>query len=142
MDLPQLADIFFNRIELEFGPFDRPFQFHIFPFEAGGSLDYFTVGRNSEQFVTYITWGLLGHSELKRGSLGRYELLAVCDDEDWCREILTNIGRMSLMSRLEPGETVDIGAWVQPTEAIQALVLDEAGRWDCGLEINMKIVGC
>ena len=31
-------------------------------------------------------------SSKRRGNFGRYELLATCDDEQWCRDVLTKIG--------------------------------------------------
>lgn len=147
MSLSHLADAFFNRIDRDIGPFDRPIYFHPFPFNAGGNLNFLTVGRESRKFVTYVSWDLFGHPEQKHGSFGRYELLAICNNEDWCLNILTNIGRMTLQVVFEPGDTLDIGPWVQPGEQIQGVVFEEGLRMElfsdnkmeqCGL---MQIIG-
>src|SRR3954468_22638704 len=105
VNVPELAKSYFRLIEHQFGPFDRPIQFRPFPFDAGGALNFLTVGANTKQFVTYVSWDLFGHPEQKRGSLGRYELLTVCEDEKWCLDILTNVGRQSLKSIFEPRDT-------------------------------------
>src|SRR5688572_27429193 len=115
MSVPQLAKAFFRHIDKSIGPFDRPFQFQVFPFDAGGGLNLLTVGAGrGDQFVTYVTWDLLGNEEQKRGHLGRYELTAICDDGDWCQDVLTKIGRQSLREVFEPGDTLDLGIWVAP----------------------------
>ena len=84
MSVPQLAKAFFHHIEGQIGPFDRPFQFRVFPFDTGGAVNLLTVGAGrGDSFVTYVTWDLFGTEQQKRGSLGRYELIAVCDDDNW-----------------------------------------------------------
>src|SRR5882724_23864 len=125
MTLQGLAKAFFSAIEKELGPFDEPFQFHVFPFSAGGNLNFFTVGRG-KPFVTYVSCDLFEHPEQKRGSLGRYELLAVCDDEKWCNDILSDIGRQGLHEVFLPGDTLDIAALVDPDAALQGVVFEEA----------------
>src|SRR6266436_4052886 len=125
MTLQGLAKAFFRTIENEVGPFDKPIQFHPFPFSAGGNLNFLTVGRG-KPFVTYVSWDLFGHPELKRGPLGRYELLAVCDDEKWCCDILSNIGRQGLQEIFVPGDTLNLAGWVDPDAALQGIVFEEA----------------
>jgi len=58
--------------------------------------------------------------------LGRYELLAVCDDEKWCNDILSDIGRQGLHEVFLPGDTLDIAALVDPDAALQGVVFEEA----------------
>jgi hypothetical protein len=135
MMISSLADKFFKQIDEQFGPFDRPFLFRVFPFDAGGALNLLTVGARRESFVTYVTWDLFGHDEQKHGRLGRYELAAVCDDENWCIEILTKIGRQSLETVLNPGDTLDIGPWVDSSAVLQGIVFEEA----CSLRIRVGI---
>ncbi len=132
MNLSDLTREFFGVVDQRIGPFDRPFQFRPFPFDAGGALNFLTIREHGDPFVTYLSWDLLGQPNQKRGSLGRYELLAVCDDEEWCLEILTSIGRQSLLEVLNPGETLDIAAWTKTDATIQGVVFDEALRTHLG----------
>jgi hypothetical protein len=140
MDISELGDAFFRVINERIGPFDRPMHFRVFPFDAGGSLNFLTVGRGRERFVTYVSWDLFGHAEQKRGSLGRYELLTVCDEEEWCIDVLTKIGRQSLQEVFQPGDTLDIGAWVKPIARLQGVVFEEAFR--AGLKRGKTMEPC
>jgi hypothetical protein len=111
MNLTKLSKTFFDIIEKRIGPFDRPFQFRPFPFDSGGALNFLTVGAGREKFVTYVSWDLFGHEEQKRGKIGRFELLTSCDTEQWCVDVITNVGRQTLVELFEPGDTMDISAW-------------------------------
>jgi hypothetical protein len=127
MSISQPAKAFFRHIDKNVGPFDRPFQFRVFPFDAGGALNFLTVGAGrGDPFVTFVTWDLLGNEDQKRGSIGRYELMAVSDDGNWCLDVLTKIGRQGLQEVFEPGDTLDIGPWVAPYSPIQGVVFEEA----------------
>lgn len=68
---------------------------------------------DAASFVTYATWGLFGHEQQKRGAFGSYELLAMCDDAQWCSNVLTQTGRLSLQELFEPGDTLDMGLRLQ-----------------------------
>ena len=74
MSVSLLSKEFFRVIDERVGPFDRPFQFRIFPFDAGGDLNLMTVRWRGEQFVTYVTWGFTPGQQQRRGNFGRYEL--------------------------------------------------------------------
>ncbi|MCX6923232.1 MAG: suppressor of fused domain protein [Verrucomicrobia bacterium] len=127
MNVSLLSKEFFRVIDERIGPFDRPFQFQVFPFDAGGALNFLTVGvGRGEPFVIYVTWDLFGHEQQKRGSFGRYELLATCDDDQWCSDVLTKIGRLGLQELFEPGDTLDIGQWVSAAAPIQGVVFEDA----------------
>ncbi len=129
MNLPKLSKKFFALLDDRIGPFDRPFQFRVFPFDAGGALNFLTVGvGRGDSFITYVSWDLFGHEQQKRGGLGRYELLVVDDDQKWCVDVLTKIGRQSLQEVFEPGDTLDIGSWVEPEAPIQGVVFEDALR--------------
>ena len=57
MSVSKLSKNFFQLIDERIGPFDRPFQFRPFPFDAGGSLNFLTIGaKNGEPF---IAWDIL-----------------------------------------------------------------------------------
>ncbi|HON07758.1 MAG TPA: suppressor of fused domain protein [Verrucomicrobiota bacterium] len=124
MDIYELANAYGDLLEKQFGPFD-PLEFHVFPFDAGGSIDFLTIGKGRERFVTYITCGLFVHPELKRGKLGYYELMVICDSEDWVLDNINNIARLSLMEVLEPNDTIDIGPYVSKEAPIQGVLLEE-----------------
>ena len=127
MNISALAKDFFELIDARLGPFDRPFQFHVFPFDAGGSLNFITKAVECDvPFVTYVSWDLFGHERQKRGTVGRYELMAVCDDARWCADVLTKVGRLGLIELLEPGDTFDIGAWVGADVLLQGIIFEEA----------------
>jgi|YelNatPaOPRAMG01_1025707.scaffolds.fasta_scaffold78922_2 hypothetical protein len=142
MKVSNLAKAFFRELDQRVGPFDRPIQFRVFPFDAGGALNLLTVGAGRKEFVTYVSWDLFGHPRQKRGKLGRYELLVVCDDENWAIETLTNIGRQSLQTVFNPGDTLDIGPWVGPSSPLQGVIFEQVlklelddppGKVSCGL---------
>ena len=138
MDVSELSKAFFKAIDEQVGAFDRPIRFHPFPFDAGGSLNFLTVGSRLKSPVTYVSWDLFGHAAQKRGALGRYELVMTCDDPDWATNIVTKIGRQSLQEVFDPGDTLDIGPWVEPNGAIQGIIFEQAfqtriGDEPCGL---------
>jgi hypothetical protein len=127
MNISELSKEFFRVIDERIGPFDRPFQFRAFPFDAGGALNFLTVSvKQHEPFVTNVSWDLFGHEQQKRGSFGRYELLATCNDEQWCSDVLTNIGRLGFREIFEPGDTLDIGPLVGAEVPIQGVIFENA----------------
>jgi len=134
-DIPKLARNFFNILNEKVGPFDRPIQFRIFPFDAGGDINLLTVGNAARHYVTYVTWDLFGHPEQKRGRLGRYELVASCDDPEWCRVALTHVGRLGLNELLESGCIVGIKDCFGAEPAIQGILLEEA------LSVKLRVGG-
>jgi hypothetical protein len=133
MSVCALSKEFFRLIEERVGPFDRPFDFRVFAFDSGGALNFLTA-RRGEPFATYVSWDLLGHEQQQRGSFGRYELLVDCDDQQWCADILTKIGRQSLQEVFEPGDTLDIGPWVGQDAPLQGIVFEDAFSTELGGE--------
>lgn len=132
MSIPALAKAFFEILNEHVGPFDRPIEFRVFPFDAGGALNFLTVGKGRCRFVKYVSWDLFGNPNQKRGSLGRFELLCECDSEEWCLDILTNIGRQTFETLFEPGDTLDIGVWVGSNAPLQGVL------FDVGLTIELE----
>jgi putative acetyltransferase len=125
MSVTTLSNEFLRIIEEHLGAFDRPIEFRVFPFDAGGALNFLTIGRG-KPFVTYVSWDLLGHEQQQRCSFGRYELLATCDDAEWCLDVLTNIGRQGLQEGFEAGDTFDIGPWVGSDAPLQGVIFEDA----------------
>ena len=128
MNVPKLAKAFLRVIEEQVGPFDRPIEHRVFPFDAGGALSFLTVGKGRERVVRFVSWDLFGHPEQKRGALGRYEFVTDCDDEEWCLGIVTKIARQSLLAVFDPGDTLDIGPWVGVEAPLQGVVFEEMFR--------------
>lgn len=141
MDISQLSKRFFEELDRRIGPFDRPIRFRVYPFESGGALNFLTIGAGREEFVTYVSWDLLGCQGQRRGNFGRYEIMAVCDSEDWCLDVLTNIGRQSMQTVFEPGDTLDIVSWVGPDSSIQGVLFEEALRLPVKVEGEVEVCG-
>jgi hypothetical protein len=132
MNLTNLAKKFFKTIDQRIGPFDRPLNFRPFPFDAGGALNFLTIGAGKGKIASYVSWDLFGNKMQKRGSLGRYELLVSCDCEQWVLNVITNIARQSLTETFEPGDTLNIQPWAGPVDTIQGIIFEEA------LKINLR----
>jgi len=109
----------------EVGPLDREAIVAGVGFDAGGPLSLCSVGRDrGEPFVTYVTRELAVRAEQRPSRQGRYELMLTCDDGDWARTLLTNVGRMSLAAEFGHGHTLDIGPWGEPSSLIQGLAFE------------------
>jgi len=107
------------------GPIDSHTIMAIIGFDAGGPLSFCTIGAGRGPLVTYISCELAVRAEQRPSSFGRYELLATCDDEQWIRSVLTDLGRMSLDVVFDDEHTVDIGPSVGPAAAIQGVMLEK-----------------
>jgi hypothetical protein len=115
----------FAPLEQLFGPLDPEISFPIIGFGAGGPVKLATIGRgDAARAVTYVTCELACWEEQLPNESGRYELLMSCDDETWCRSVLTSLGRMSFEETLDDRHTVDILAWVGANCPIQGLLLE------------------
>jgi hypothetical protein len=143
MYLQHLAKEFFSTLDERIGPFDRPILFRPFPFDVGGSLNFLTVGAGREKVVTYVSWDLFGHNKLKQGKLGRYEFITHCDNEKWCSDIITNIGRQALSEVFDPDDIMDVSPWIGDLQSnLRGVIFEEGfstqirmelGREQCGL---------
>lgn len=129
MDYKQFYATLYSPLTASIGATDNNTIFAIIGFDAGGPLNFCTIGADSgSQIVTYVSCELAVRDEqfpTKRGGY-RYELLSACDDEAWVRKILTNLGRMSLEVAFDHGHTVDIGPVVDSvTSPIQGVLLQK-----------------
>ncbi|MBI5477247.1 MAG: suppressor of fused domain protein [Deltaproteobacteria bacterium] len=119
----------FGPVEELVGPIDPMTIVALIGFDAGGPLNLCTVGRDARTpFVTYVTCELAVRDDQATGYMGPYELMMTCDDEDWCRPLLSDIGRMTLEDVFEHGHTLDVGAWVGESSPIQGVVFEEFAR--------------
>jgi hypothetical protein len=115
MDYKRFYDTLFTPLAAQLGTIDENTIFAIIGFDAGGPLNFATIGADSgSNPISYVSCELAVRDSqvpTKHGGY-RYELLTSCDDEQWVREVLTNLGRMSMEVAFDHGHTVDIGAVV------------------------------
>ena len=124
-DLHQFYDALFEPIAERMGSLDADTIVSIIGFDAGGPLNLCTVGYGKQAFVTYVSCELALRDDQRIGDDGPYELMVVCNDEDWARNVLTGIARLGLEAQLAGGHTIDISALVGRGSAIQGAVLEE-----------------
>jgi hypothetical protein len=128
MDYQRFYAQLFQPIEERIGRIDDKTLMAIIGFDGGGPVSLCTVGQGLEQFVTYVTCELCVRKAQKPAGCGRYELMMTCDDQDWARKILSNIGHMSIEAAFDHGHTVDIGQIVGPDCPLQGLVVERFAR--------------
>ena len=107
------------------GPLDAETIVSIIGFDAGGPLNLCTIGHGQQPFVTYVSCELAVRDDQLVGDGGPYELMTVCDDEEWARKVLTGIARLGLEAQLDGGHTIDIRALIGRKPVIQGVVLEE-----------------
>jgi len=125
MDVHHFYDALFEPIAERMGPLDADTIVSIIGFDAGGPLNLCTVGHGKRAFVTYVSCELAVRDDQRVGDGGPYELMVVCNDEEWARNVLTGIARLGLEAQLAGGHTIDIRALVGRGSAIQGVVLEE-----------------
>jgi hypothetical protein len=115
----------FAPLEAEIGPIDQNTIFAIIGFDCGGPLSFSTIGADrGEPVITYITCELPVREQQVPSQLGRYELLCSCDDEQWVRSRLTDLGRMSLNTEFGDRHSVDLGVSVGANAPLQGVVFE------------------
>jgi hypothetical protein len=138
MDYKQFYRQLFAPLESQIGPIDVYTIFTIIGFDCGGPLNFRTIGsEREERAITYITCELAVREEQVPSEFGRYEFLCSCDDEQWIRSNISNLGRMSLETKFGHGHTVDMGEVVGPDAPIQAVVLEK----QCSAIIDGQLYG-
>jgi hypothetical protein len=138
MDHDGIYTQLFKAVEAECGPMDDGAMHAIIGFPLGGPLCFHTVGaRSGGKFVTYVSCELATYSEQHPAGVGRFELMATCNDEKWVRQNLTAIGNLSLESRLDDQHTIDMGQVVDPGESLQGVFLEAF----CSMKVARKKVG-
>ncbi len=125
MDYKRFYAQLFAPLEAEIGPIDPETICAIIGFDGGGPLSFNTIGaKQGGPFVTYVSCELAVREEQQPSNLGRFELLCSCDDEQWVRTILSELGRMSLQSTFGHGHTIDIGPLVGSEAPLQGVWLE------------------
>jgi len=136
LDYGEFYSNLFVPIEEAFvGSIDRDTLMAIVGFDAGGPLNFCTIGHErGDKFVTYVSCELAVRRQQKPSEFGRYELLMTCDDEEWARSLLSDIGRMSLDVAFGDAHTLDIGRWVKPRGPIQGVAFEKFACVEIGGE--------
>jgi len=125
----------FAPLEKLVGPIDHDTLMAVVGFDAGGPLNFSTIGRGrGGRFVTYVSCELAVRPEQKPNESGRYELLISCDDEKWVRSIISGVGRMSMAEAFGHHHLLDLGPQVGDDEPIQGLVFEKV----CDVVIGEK----
>lgn len=125
MDYDRFYKQLFKPVEAQFGPFDPMTVLAVVGFDLGGPLSFSTIGHEKKaKFGTFITCELACREEQQPSALGRYELLITCDEFDWCRGVLSDLGPLSTEAVLGHGHTVDIGGLVKKRSPIQGIALE------------------
>lgn len=115
----------FKPLEADWGELDSDSIVAIIGFDAGGPLNFSTIGRSQkQQFVTYVSCELAVRDDQQVSEWGPYELMMTCNDDDWCRAILTDIGNMSLDVQFGHGHTLDIKPWVAEDFPLQGIAFE------------------
>ncbi|HEY2787524.1 MAG TPA: suppressor of fused domain protein [Fimbriiglobus sp.] len=112
MDYKQFYETLYAPLAASIGPIDKNTIVAIIGFDAGGPLNFCTIGVDSgSKIITYVSCELAVREEQVPAKQGgyRYEFLSSCNDEKWVRKVLTNLGRMSMDVGFDHGHTVDIG---------------------------------
>jgi Suppressor of fused protein (SUFU) len=91
-------------------------------YDAGGRADVYTYNEKIKG-VTYITGDLIGTKQ-KKSDAGNYELM-VCHklDNEWGRELISNLSYYTLDASLNSGETMSLGSFAKGD--IVAVVFDK-----------------
>lgn len=117
----------FGKADTTVGHAPVPFAFGA---DSGGAADvlYF---RNHVYGALSVTAELIGAENQVRNSLGNYEL-AIChrSAETWGPNLISRLAYHTLETRLEPGETMDIGPIAPDGSGIAALLFEEYGRFE------------
>ncbi len=96
-----------------------------FGYDAGGRADVVQF-RDHIDGTVYVTCELMGRSEQIANGLGAYEL-ALCHrtNEDWGAAVISALAYYTLDARIDPGQTMDLGASVPKGSRITAFLFDE-----------------
>ncbi len=123
MDYNAFYSKLFAPLESTLGPIDANTIVAIIGFDAGGPLNFCTIGYGGTHPIkTYVSCEMAIRDEQRPSRAGRYELLVSCDDEYWVRSVITDIARMSCEVSFGDGHTLDIGPWVGEDARLQGVV--------------------
>lgn len=130
----------FAPLEARLGPLDPGTLMAIIGFDEGGPLNLCTIGRG-EEIVAYVSCELAVRDDQMPNASGHYELLMSGNDEDWIRQVLTDIGEMGLRTAFNHGDTLDIGAWVDDDDGSGNSLQGVLFRQEYALDIDGRAAG-
>jgi hypothetical protein len=144
MDYDRFYRRLFGPLEASLGPIDRDTIVAIVGFDGGGPLNFCTIGRSvNSPIVTYVSCEMAVRNQQQPSEFGRYELLTSCDDEQWVRSVVSDVGRMSFATVFGDGHTLDIGSWVKSSDSLQGIVFEKV--YDCRISAKsygiLRVIG-
>jgi hypothetical protein len=114
------------------------------PFQIGGAADIVYFHHHVKGIVS-VTAELIGCDEQIKNRLGNYELM-ICQrqKDDWGDNLVSQLAHYTLESKVEPGETMDIGSAVPHGSTISALLFFKYATFrvrgrKCGLLLCLGI---
>lgn len=144
MNYTAFYEALFGPLEAMLGPIDPETLFAIIGFDAGGPLNFSTIGNTpTAEFITYISCELSVRKEQKPASFGRYELLTSCNDQQWVRSKLTALAHTSMEMKFGHRHTIDIAACSESDEVIQGVICEReaTARIDGKKYGVMRVIG-
>jgi hypothetical protein len=114
-----------KRMEALLGRADNEVLHSVVPLFLGGGADVLCFKKYVRGF-TYVTSELTGSSDQPPNKNGSYELM-ICtwNQENWAANLISRLASYTFESRLNPGETMDIGSAMPKGSKIVALLFTE-----------------
>lgn len=144
MDYDAFYSELYKPLESSIGPIDAKTLVAIIGFDAGGPLNFCTIGYAGEtELATYVSCELAVRPEQKPASFGRYELLTTCDSMQWVRSTITALGHATMELKLGHRHTLDISIWVDDDAKFQGLLLEResTAKFDRKKYGVMRVIG-
>ena len=144
MDYDAFYGELYKPLESSIGPVDAETIVAIVGFDAGGPLNFCTIGYAGEtELATFVSCELAVRPEQKPASFGRYELLTTCDSEQWVRSTLTALGHATMEFKFGHRHTLDIGVWGDDDAKFQGLLLEResTAKYDGKKYGVMRVIG-
>jgi hypothetical protein len=114
------------------------------PLYLGGNADVLRF-RNHCGGVAYVTADLTGIEQPDEGQAEQFELV-IChrSEDDWGPNIISQLAKYTLETRLNPFETMDIGSAIKKRSKITAFLFVDYGKFNllesqCGLLLCLGI---
>jgi len=113
--------VLFQELEAKYGPLDAETISSIVGFSAGGPVSLSKKGAKR----LFVTCELAAYQEQKKSSEGiNYELLSIGDfSEEWCKNVFTALGNLSMNAVLGDNHTIDVSGVVEPGDTVKQVRL-------------------
>ncbi len=121
-DYKDFYEKLFAEIAKKYGPLDKESIVSIIGFDAGGPVNLSKI----DKIGLYVTCELCCRDDQKPSSFGNYELMIIGKDtEKWARNILTEIGRMTLDEVIDHHHTINFSEIVDKDDSIKGVIFEK-----------------